>query len=187
MVTYRMYGFSRDAQLQAIVNISWHKAFLLYMIWWKSPMATITELQPELFWRGSKCHCQVAQFLLHKYKRMIKSKFRASNTLLTALNMPFQGKNILVSLRKYLARTQQQWRTRLIPLLYSQISVGAPAKKTRPGLSLPQSVFLLSDSLFPSQLKRREKGTVANLVSKAPLVKTINDRLSFHLCLCLNQ
>ncbi len=35
-----MYGFSRDAQLQVNVNPScWHKAFVLYMKWWKSPMA----------------------------------------------------------------------------------------------------------------------------------------------------
>jgi hypothetical protein len=35
-----MYGFSRDAQLQATVNTScWHKAFVLYMMCWKSPMA----------------------------------------------------------------------------------------------------------------------------------------------------
>ncbi len=36
-----MYGFSRDAQLQASVNTScWHKSFVPYMMWWKSPMAS---------------------------------------------------------------------------------------------------------------------------------------------------
>jgi hypothetical protein len=48
-----MYGFSRDAQLQATVNTScWHKAFVLYMMLWNS-----------VFWRGAECHCQVAEFL----------------------------------------------------------------------------------------------------------------------------
>ncbi len=37
----------------------------------------------SVFWRGAECHCQVAEFLLHKYK-VIKSKFSASNTLLNS-------------------------------------------------------------------------------------------------------
>jgi hypothetical protein len=37
--------------------------------------------QNSLFRRGAECHCQVAEFLLHKYKQMVESKFRASNTL----------------------------------------------------------------------------------------------------------
>ncbi len=36
-----MYGFSKDAQLEATVNTSrWRKAFVLYMMWWKSPLAS---------------------------------------------------------------------------------------------------------------------------------------------------
>jgi hypothetical protein len=40
--------------------------------------------QNSVFWRGTECHCQAAEFLLPKYKIMIKSKFRASNTLLNS-------------------------------------------------------------------------------------------------------
>ncbi len=36
----------------------------------------------SLFWRGAERHCQVAEILLHKYKRSIKSKFTPSNALL---------------------------------------------------------------------------------------------------------
>jgi hypothetical protein len=43
--------------------------------------------QNSVLRRGVEFHCQVAEFLLHKYKIMIKSKFLASNTLLV-LNMP---------------------------------------------------------------------------------------------------
>ncbi len=35
-------------------------------------------------WRGAECHCQVAEFLLHKNRRMIKSKLRAIITLLNS-------------------------------------------------------------------------------------------------------
>ncbi len=55
--------------------------------------------QNSVLWRRAKCHSQEAELLLHKYKKVKKSKFRASNTLL---------KSILVSLRKHFARTQQQ-------------------------------------------------------------------------------
>ncbi len=37
--------------------------------------------QNSVFLRGVECHCRVAEFLLHNYKRMIKSKFRSSNTV----------------------------------------------------------------------------------------------------------
>jgi hypothetical protein len=40
--------------------------------------------QNSVFLRGAECHCRVAEFLLHKYKRMIKRKFRSSNTLLNS-------------------------------------------------------------------------------------------------------
>ncbi len=40
--------------------------------------------QNSVFWRGAKWHWQVAEFLLYIYKRMIKSKFGASNTLLNS-------------------------------------------------------------------------------------------------------
>jgi hypothetical protein len=55
--------------------------------------------QNSVLWRRAKYHGQVAEFLLHKYKKVNKSKFRVSNTLL---------KTILVSLRQHFARTQQQ-------------------------------------------------------------------------------
>jgi hypothetical protein len=35
-------------------------------------------------WREAECYCQVAEFLLLKYKIISKSKFRASNTLLNS-------------------------------------------------------------------------------------------------------
>ncbi len=70
-----MYGFSRDAQQQATVNTSCRNTpFVLYMMWWKSPMASHCRTLV-------KCHCQVIKFLLYKYKRISKSKFTASNTL----------------------------------------------------------------------------------------------------------
>jgi hypothetical protein len=40
--------------------------------------------QNSVFLRGSECHWWIVEFLLHKCKRMIKSKFRASNTLLSS-------------------------------------------------------------------------------------------------------
>ncbi len=40
--------------------------------------------QNSVFLRGAECHFRVAEFLLHNYKRMIKRKFRSSNTLLSS-------------------------------------------------------------------------------------------------------
>ncbi len=34
--------------------------------------------QSSVFWRGAECHFHVAEFLLHKNKKMILSKFRVS-------------------------------------------------------------------------------------------------------------
>jgi hypothetical protein len=57
-------------------------AFVLYMIRWKSPIDShgiiLARTGEQL---KTECHCQVAEFLLHKYKRMIKSKLTASITL----------------------------------------------------------------------------------------------------------
>jgi hypothetical protein len=39
-------------------------------------------IQYSVFPRRAECHCQVAEFQLHKYERMIKSKFTDSNALL---------------------------------------------------------------------------------------------------------
>jgi len=39
--------------------------------------------QNSVFWRRAECHWQVVEFL-HKHKRMIKSKFTASNTSLNS-------------------------------------------------------------------------------------------------------
>jgi hypothetical protein len=59
-----MYGFSRYAQLQDTANTScWHKAFVLYMMWWELPNGQ---------WQTMPCHCQVAEFLLHKKKLLIR-------------------------------------------------------------------------------------------------------------------
>jgi hypothetical protein len=83
-----MHGLSKDAQLQTSVNTScWLKEICTL-----SDVIEITNGQPwqnssqtSVFWRGTECHCQVSEFLLHNYRKMINSEFRASNTL---LNMP---------------------------------------------------------------------------------------------------
>ncbi len=50
-----MNGFSRYAQLQASVNTScWHKAFVLYMMLWKSPMATDGRTLPSTLCYGEE-------------------------------------------------------------------------------------------------------------------------------------
>jgi hypothetical protein len=93
--------------------------------------------QISVFWRGAKCHCQVAEFLQPKYKRMNDSKFRALNTLLNSAeyhyNFPclhiLPGHSIIDVPRSS---------------LFSQISVCAPAKRARPGPSLHLSFLLLS-------------------------------------------
>jgi hypothetical protein len=105
-------GFSRDAQLQATVNTScWCKAFVLYMMW-------LTLARSLCCWRRSDCHYQVAEFLIHKFKRMFKSKFRASNTLFNSAEYAITRKVhcTVVSLPKHLARTQQQWHLQILPL-----------------------------------------------------------------------
>jgi hypothetical protein len=63
--------------------------------------------QNSVFWRGAKCHCQVAEFLLHKCTKLLKVSQKHQKHYLIALNMPEQGKSILISLPKHLARTQQ--------------------------------------------------------------------------------
>jgi hypothetical protein len=40
--------------------------------------------QNSVLWRGAECHCQVTEFLPHKYKKIMKSKLKASNTLLNS-------------------------------------------------------------------------------------------------------
>jgi hypothetical protein len=65
----------------------WHKAFVTL-----HDVMEITKGQPwrnssqsSVFWRGAEYHCKIAEFfLLHKYKKIIKSKFRASKTLLNS-------------------------------------------------------------------------------------------------------
>jgi hypothetical protein len=71
----RIYGFSSDAQLQATVFNG--------QTWQSSSQNSVLR-------RGAKCHYQVAEFLLHKYKKLAKSKSETSNTL---LNSAEYGKN----------------------------------------------------------------------------------------------
>jgi|688.fasta_scaffold1737661_1 hypothetical protein len=93
-----MYGFRRDAQLQATVNKScWHKASILFTT--VHNVMEITNGQPlqnsiqySVFPRRAECHCQVAEVLLHKYKRMIKSKFTTSNALLNSAEYAIKRK-----------------------------------------------------------------------------------------------
>jgi hypothetical protein len=70
-----VYGFSRDAQLQASVNTSCCICTLHYVMEIsKSPKASHgrTLARTLVFYRGDKCHCQVAEVLLHKYKEWLK-------------------------------------------------------------------------------------------------------------------
>jgi hypothetical protein len=96
--------------------------------------------QNSVFWRGAKCYLLPAEFLLHYYKKIIKSKFRSSNSLLNSAEYAIEGKIILVSLPKHLARTRQQC-TQILPVQQKYIVV-------RPGPSLPLSVSLLSVYLY---------------------------------------
>jgi hypothetical protein len=49
--------------------------------------------QNYVFWRGAEFYWQVAEFLLHKYKIMIKSSFRASNSLLNSVECAITRKD----------------------------------------------------------------------------------------------
>jgi hypothetical protein len=111
--------------------------------------------QNSVFWRGAKCHCQVAEFLLHKCKKLLKVRSSIKNI------MPQQGKSILVSLPKHLARTQQHNIPR--SSLSSQISVCAPAKRARTGLFLLRSVLLLSVYALEEKVQRVEQGGMNTL------------------------
>jgi hypothetical protein len=90
-----VYGFSRDAQVQATVNTSCcHKEICTVHV-----VMEITNGQPwqissqnSVFWRGAECHCQVPEFLLNKHKIMIKSKFRALNAVLNGAEYAIIGK-----------------------------------------------------------------------------------------------
>jgi hypothetical protein len=82
LMTYCMYGFTRDAQLQDTVNTRICTLHDVMEITNGQPWHNSSQYSVSL--RGAKCHCHVAEFLLHKCKNMIKSKFRASNTLLNS-------------------------------------------------------------------------------------------------------
>jgi hypothetical protein len=45
-------------------------------------------LQNSVFWRGAECHCQEAEFLLHKYKKLLKVSLERQIHCKTELNMP---------------------------------------------------------------------------------------------------
>jgi hypothetical protein len=83
-----MYGLSRDAQLQATRETQAAGIKYFYIIWCDGnhqwPAMAELYSQNSVFLREVECHCQVAEFLLQKYKIMNKSKFRASNTLLNS-------------------------------------------------------------------------------------------------------
>jgi hypothetical protein len=73
------YGFSRDAQRQAIVNTScWQKAFCTLndvieitngQLW-----QTQNSSKNSVFLRGAECHCRVAEFLLHLPRPLCRKK-----------------------------------------------------------------------------------------------------------------
>jgi hypothetical protein len=54
--------------------------------------------QNSVFWSGAEFHCKVAEFLLHKYKRMIKSKFNTSNALLNSTECAIRRKEHFIFL-----------------------------------------------------------------------------------------
>jgi hypothetical protein len=128
-----MYGFSRDAQQQATVNTSyWNKPFVLHKMWWKSPVASHGRTLV-------KCHCQVIKFLLHKYKRISKSKLTASDTLLNSAEYSITRKKYF----SFLDQTSCQYtatvtyREALFSAKYQFVC--APAKRVRQWPSLPLS------------------------------------------------
>jgi hypothetical protein len=61
MVSAEMLNF----KLMSTQVAAWHKAFVLYMMRCKSPMAS--HGRPLVFLREAKCHYGVAKFLLLKY------------------------------------------------------------------------------------------------------------------------
>jgi hypothetical protein len=91
--------------------------------------------QNSVFWRGAKCHCQVAEFLLHKCKKLLKLCLEHQKHYAITRKEHFS----------FLALTScQDIATVTYPCRSSrssQISVCAPAKKARTGLS--RSVLLL--------------------------------------------
>jgi hypothetical protein len=85
--------------------------------------------QNSVFLKGAKCHFQVAEFLPHKYKRMIKSKYPVPVNILPG------NRNSGIPRSSF----------------YSQISVyGTPAKRARENLLfLSMSSFSLIFPCFP--------------------------------------
>jgi hypothetical protein len=59
--------------------------FVLYMMRWKSPMAS----HSRTLAKHCMCSGDKPNFCcMHKYKRMIKSKLTASNTIFNSVNIP---------------------------------------------------------------------------------------------------
>jgi hypothetical protein len=46
--------------------------------------------QNSVFWRGAECHCQVAEFLLHQYKILIKVSLELQLHYLIVMNMLYK-------------------------------------------------------------------------------------------------
>jgi hypothetical protein len=76
-----MYGFNRDAQQQATVNTSCWNMYFTCCDGITNGLTWQNSSQNSVFWRRAECHCQVVEFL-HKHKKIIKSKFTASNASL---------------------------------------------------------------------------------------------------------
>jgi hypothetical protein len=99
-MAFCMFGFSSDAQMQAALSTSSGITHLYFtrcdgnhqcQPWQNSS-------QNSVFLRGADCHCYVAEFLLNKCKKMIKSKFRASYTLLNSAEYAITRKESFSSL-----------------------------------------------------------------------------------------
>ncbi len=87
-------------------------AFVLYILWCKSPMPSHvrTLCRTSMVWRAAKCHCQAAEFMLHMLRiaRFIfllnqngitiyfKNKFQALNTLLKSAEYTITRKRVFL-------------------------------------------------------------------------------------------
>ncbi len=108
--------------------------------------------QNSVFLRGAECHCRVAEFLLHKYKIMIKSKFRSSNTLLNCAEYAITRKQHFFPCLNILPGHRNCDVPR--SSLSSQISVYTSAKRA-----------LCLTSLWDRVTHRRENGHKGNPLS----------------------
>ncbi len=98
--------------------------------------------QNSVFWKGAKCHCHVADFLLHKYKKLLKVSSSFKYICKYRWICHKQGKSRLFPCLNILPGHSNSDVPR--SSLSSQILVCAPVQRARPELSL--SYFSLYSS-----------------------------------------